>query len=67
MALFKFTKSILEGKKIDIYNKGNLYRDFTYIDDIVNGVSSLIKKIPKYKKESSLIKLIAFLLLHLLE
>jgi len=51
MALFKFTKSILEGKKIDIYNKGNLYRDFTYIDDIVNGVSSLIKKTPKYKKK----------------
>ena len=54
MALFKFTKLILEGKKIDIYNKGNLYRDFTYIDDIVNGVSSLIKKIPKYKKNPSL-------------
>ena len=54
MALFKFTKSILEGKKIDIYNKGNLYRDFTYIDDIVNGVSSLIKKIPKYTKNLSL-------------
>jgi len=54
MALFKFTKSILEGKKIDIYNKGNLYRDFTYIDDVVNGVLSLIKKIPKYKKNSSL-------------
>ena len=54
MALFKFTKSILEGKKIDIYNKGNLYRDFTYIDDIVHGVSSLIKKIPKYKKNPSL-------------
>ena len=54
MALFKFTKSILDGKKIDIYNKGNLYRDFTYIDDIVHGVSLLIKKIPKYKKNSSL-------------
>ena len=52
MALFKFTKSILKGKKIDIYNKGNLYRDFTYIDDIVNGVLSLIKKIPKYNKNS---------------
>ena len=50
MALFKFTKSILKGKKIDIYNKGNLYRDFTYIDDIVNSVSSLIKKIPIYNK-----------------
>jgi len=54
MALFKFTKSILEGKKIDIYNKGNLYRDFTYIDDIVHGVLLLIKKIPKYKKNASL-------------
>jgi len=54
MALFKFTKSILEGKKIDIYNKGNLYRDFTYIDDIVNGILLLIKKIPKYKKNPSL-------------
>ncbi len=54
MALFKFTKSILEGKKIDIYNKGNLYRDFTYIDDIVNVVFSLIKKIPRYKKNPSL-------------
>ena len=54
MAIFKFTKSILDGKKIDIYNKGNLYRDFTYIDDIVNGVLSLIKKIPKYKKNPSL-------------
>ena len=54
MALFKFTKSILEEKKIDIYNKGDLYRDFTYIDDVVNGVLLLIKKIPKYKKNPSL-------------
>ena len=50
MALFKFTKSILKGKKIDIYNKGNLYRDFTYIDDVVSAISSLIKKIPINKK-----------------
>jgi UDP-glucuronate 4-epimerase len=57
MALFKFTKSILKGKKIDIYNKGKLYRDFTYIDDIVTGVSSLIKKIPIYNKDSNLNKL----------
>ena len=54
MALFKFTKSILKGEKIDIYNKGNLYRDFTYIDDIVDGISSLIKKIPKSEKNSRL-------------
>tara|TARA_B100000795_G_scaffold263454_1_gene242647 strand:+ start:201 stop:1208 length:1008 start_codon:yes stop_codon:yes gene_type:complete len=57
MALFKFTKLILEGKKIDIYNKGYLYRDFTYIDDIVDGVTSLIKKIPKYKKNPNLNKI----------
>ena len=57
MAPFKFTKSILEGKKIDIYNKGNLYRDFTYIDDTVKGILLLIKKIPNYKKNSSLNKI----------
>ena len=51
MALFKFTKSIIEGKKIDIYNNGNMYRDFTYIDDIVKCLFSLIKKIPKNSKK----------------
>ena len=38
MALFKFTKAILEGKKIDLFNNGNHSRDFTYVDDIVDGV-----------------------------
>ena len=38
MALFKFTKAILEGKSIDVFNNGNHTRDFTFIDDIVNGV-----------------------------
>lgn len=38
MALFRFTKSILEGKPIDVYNYGNHRRDFTYIDDIVEGI-----------------------------
>ena len=38
MALFKFTKSILEEKPIDLFNNGNHTRDFTYIDDIVKGV-----------------------------
>ena len=38
MALFKFTKAILEGQAIDIYNQGNMIRDFTYIDDIVEGI-----------------------------
>jgi len=38
MALFIFTKAILEGKPIDVYNEGRMRRDFTYIDDIVEGV-----------------------------
>jgi UDP-glucuronate 4-epimerase len=50
MALFKFTKGILNNKKIDIYNNGKMYRDFTYIDDIINGIILLIKKIPNVKQ-----------------
>ena len=46
MAYFKFTKNILSGKKIDIFNKGKMYRDYTYIDDIVKGIISLISKPP---------------------
>ena len=38
MALFLFTKNILEGKSIQVFNNGNHTRDFTYIDDIVEGV-----------------------------
>ena len=38
MALWKFTASILEGKPIDVYNRGKMSRDFTYVDDIVDGV-----------------------------
>lgn len=46
MALFIFTKAILEGKPIDIYNYGKMKRDFTYVDDIVEGISRLIPAIP---------------------
>jgi len=49
MAYFKFTKKILNGKKIDIYNKGKMYRDYTYIDDIIDGILGLIKKPPSLK------------------
>jgi UDP-glucuronate 4-epimerase len=38
MALFIFTKAILEGKEIDVYNNGQMQRDFTYVDDIVEGI-----------------------------
>lgn len=44
MAYFKFTKAILEGKPISVYNHGDLYRDFTYIDDIVEGISRIVQK-----------------------
>ncbi|NJR39356.1 MAG: NAD-dependent epimerase [Leptolyngbyaceae cyanobacterium CSU_1_4] len=46
MALFAFTKSILEGKPIDVYNHGKMQRDFTYIDDIVDGVLRVLDQVP---------------------
>tara|TARA_B100000686_G_scaffold42013_1_gene43835 strand:- start:3379 stop:4401 length:1023 start_codon:yes stop_codon:yes gene_type:complete len=46
MALFLFTKNILAGKPIDLYNNGNMERDFTYIEDIVEGVTRILKKPP---------------------
>jgi len=42
MALFLFTKAILEGKPIDVFNHGDMRRDFTYIDDIISGVMGVI-------------------------
>ncbi len=53
MALFKFTKGILEGTPIDIYNNGEMRRDFTYIDDIVEGVVRVLDKIPQPNPEWS--------------
>ena len=47
MALFKFTKNILEGKQIDIFNHGNMKRDFTNIRDLVKAINLLIKIIPE--------------------
>jgi len=47
MALFLFTQAILEGKPIDVYNNGNMQRDFTYIDDIVEGIVRVIDNPPK--------------------
>jgi UDP-glucuronate 4-epimerase len=46
MALFKFTKAILDGQPIDVYNHGNMRRDFTYIDDIVEGVIRTADLVP---------------------
>ncbi|QUM87918.1 NAD-dependent epimerase [Moritella sp. 36] len=46
MALFKFTKAIIAGETIDVYNNGDMLRDFTYIDDIVAGVLQIQDVIP---------------------
>lgn len=47
MALFLFTKAIIEGKPINVFNNGLMKRDFTYIDDIVEGITRLIERKPE--------------------
>ena len=51
MAYFKFTNKIIKGEKIEIYNHGDMYRDFTYIDDVVDGIIKVINKVPKENSE----------------
>jgi UDP-glucuronate 4-epimerase len=46
MAMFKFTAGIIEGKPIDVYNRGQMERDFTYVDDLVEAVVRLIPAVP---------------------
>ena len=53
MALFKFTKAIVNDEVIDVYNHGNMMRDFTYVDDIVEAISRLVKKPASPNKEWS--------------
>ena len=47
MALFKFTAAILKGEPIEVYNYGKMKRDFTYVDDVVEGVARLVERIPQ--------------------
>jgi UDP-glucuronate 4-epimerase len=47
MALFKFTRAILQGDPIDVYNHGEMWRDFTYVDDLVDGIVRLIDVVPR--------------------
>ena len=54
MAYFKFTKKILKGQKIDVYNKGKMYRDYTYVDDIVDGIFKISNKIPKLNSKTKI-------------
>ena len=49
MALFLFTKAILENKPIDVYNHGRMLRDFTYIDDIVDGTLAALQRPVPYE------------------
>ena len=51
MALFHFTQSILAGKPIEVFNNGNMERDFTYVDDIVEGIFGVLKAIPQGNKD----------------
>ncbi|MFW5834584.1 MAG: NAD-dependent epimerase [Pseudomonadota bacterium] len=46
MALFRFTRAILEGRPIDVYNQGRMQRDFTYVDDIVEGILRVAETVP---------------------
>ena len=54
MALFKFVDGILNNKTIDIYNNGEMYRDFTYVDDLVKSIKLLIDSIPKLSKSKNI-------------
>jgi len=47
MALYKFVDAILDDRTIDIYNHGNMYRDFTYVDDLVHGIRLLLDAVPE--------------------
>jgi len=47
MAYFKFVRNIIDGKPIDIYNNGEMWRDFTYVEDLVRGIAGLIDAAPQ--------------------
>jgi len=51
MALFKFTKAVLNGDAIDIYNHGDMSRDFTYVDDLVRGIHLLLDAVPERRDD----------------
>ena len=64
MALFKFTDSIISDKPIEIYNNGDMKRDFTFIDDLVEAMYLLSKKIPQSSPNKNLKKMRVYHLLH---
>ena len=57
MAYFKFTNKLVKGESIQIYNMGDMYRDFTYIDDIVTGIIKVMTTIPAKTEDEALYKI----------
>ncbi|USZ48319.1 NAD-dependent epimerase [Halomonas sp. DN3] len=55
MAMFLFTKAILEGRPIDVYNHGEMSRDFTYVDDIVEGIVRLLEVVPSADPDAGVV------------
>lgn len=56
MALYKFVDAILAGRPIDLYNGGDMYRDFTYVDDLVRGIRLLIDAVPERPASAEVIE-----------
>lgn len=57
MAYFKFTNKLVKGEPIQIYNNGDMYRDFTYVDDIVKGVRAVMQKSPETTEDGAFYKI----------
>lgn len=57
MAYFKFTNKLVKGEPIQIYNNGDMYRDFTYVDDIVKGVAAVMQKAPEPTEDGAFYKI----------
>lgn len=57
MAYFNFTNNMVRGNKIKIFNHGDMYRDFTYIDDIIAGIINVMKKSPNYNEDGAKYKI----------
>ncbi len=53
MAYFKFTDCLVKGKPIQLYNNDDMFRDFTYIDDIVSGIVAVMKKLPQLTEDGA--------------
>ena len=53
MAYFKFTNKLVKGEPIQIYNMGDMYRDFTYVDDIITGIINVMQKTPEETEDGA--------------